>query len=392
MTLPANLPQFIEAGLRHATERHRYSPLISQAEFDLIRLDEDFVQIVPEDSMNFEKHMVHLCRLFNRFKRALDRSSSEAAIPRAVDDLFELAFETDPNALVNSSYLVESKVHVVKYDERRLSHGPSAVATAGGAVLIPLPTQVVQTLRTGGVVYAGPDLHEEYILSFVEYKGGLSNNGRQAILDSAAMQAVNRALGLGVKNYAFSVHHAKVDIITSWWDHDSVSYRYRFKRRNDKFTLDTPIGWFRFYSFLCRLRVYHHAVRDALRVASPSTLLTARELFHLGKLSSIQEHIGGGNNEGSRPGSEGSRPGSAPGEAQDAENGIALGDDAFMFREISVDKFCQGDDSEEDEDDGDASDEDAVPGDARAKVQPWQKSIASPFIIDLPLPLRQYKP
>ncbi|KAJ7098242.1 hypothetical protein C8R44DRAFT_811142 [Mycena epipterygia] len=195
------------------------------------------------------------------------------------------------------------------------------------------------------------------------------------------MQAVNRAFGLGVKNYAFSVHHAKVDIITSWWDHDdnvTNSYRYRFKRRNDKFTLDTPIGWFRFYSFLCRLRVYHHTVRDALRVASPSTLLTERELFH--PVSSIQEHIGGGNNEGSRPGSEGSRSGSAPGEAQDAEDGIALGDDAFTFREISVDKFCQGDDSEKDEDDGDASDEDAVPGDARAKVQPWQKSIASPFM------------
>ncbi|KAJ7894646.1 hypothetical protein B0H14DRAFT_3854240 [Mycena olivaceomarginata] len=171
--------------------------------------------------MNFEGHMKHLCRLFNRFKGALDRSSSEAAIRRAVDDLFELAFETDPNALVNSSYLVESKVNVVKYDERRLPHGPTSVATADGAVVIPLPTQVLQTLRTGGVVYAGPDLHEEYILSFVEYKGGLSNNGRQAILDSAAMQAVNRALGLdGVKNYAFSVHHAKVDIITSWWDQE----------------------------------------------------------------------------------------------------------------------------------------------------------------------------
>ncbi|KAJ7248469.1 hypothetical protein C8J57DRAFT_1358332 [Mycena rebaudengoi] len=392
VTLPANLPQFIEAGLRHRTERHRYSPLISQTEFDLICLDEDFVQIVPEDSMNFEGHMKHLCRLFNRFKGALGRSRS-AAIRRAVDDLFELAFETDPNALVNSSYLVESKVNVVKYDERRLSHGPTSVATADGAVVIPLPTQILQTLRTGGVVYAGPDLHEEYILSFVEYKGGLSNNGRQAILDSAAMQAVNRALGLDdVKNYAFSVHHAKVDIITSWWDQEDNKvngYRYRFKRRNDKFTLDTPIGWFRFYSFLCRLRAYHHTVRDALRAAFPSTLLTARELFHPGKLSSIQEHIGGGNNEGSR--SDSAR-GNITEEVQDAKDGIALGDDAFTFREIPVESFCQGNDSEEEEDDGDASDEDAVPGDVGAKVQPWQKSITPPFIIDLPPPpLHQYK-
>ncbi|KAJ7877586.1 hypothetical protein B0H14DRAFT_2567706 [Mycena olivaceomarginata] len=105
MTLPDKLPQFIEAGLKHPTERHRYSPLISQAEFDLIRKDEDLVQIFAQDSMNFEGHMKHLCRLFNRFKGALNGSSSEVTIRRAVDDLLELAFETDPNALVNSSYL-----------------------------------------------------------------------------------------------------------------------------------------------------------------------------------------------------------------------------------------------------------------------------------------------
>ncbi|KAJ7511872.1 hypothetical protein B0H11DRAFT_1953435 [Mycena galericulata] len=397
VTLPANLLQFIEAGLRDPTERHRYSPLISQAEFDVIRIMDEFVQIVPEDSMNFEGRMKHLCCLFNRFKTALDRNSSEAAIRRAVDDLFELAFETDPKALVNSSYLwvslpschvnsspysVESKVHVVKYDERRLPHGPTSVATADGAVAIPLPMQLMQTLRAGGVVCASPDLHDEYILLFVEYKGGLGNNGRQAIMDSAAMQAVNRALGLdGVKNYAFSVHHAKVDIITSWWDQaDNEVYRYRFKRRNDFFTLDTPIGWFRFYSFLCSLRAYHHTVRDALRLASPSTLLTARELFQPRKLSSIHEHSGSGNSEESGSGS--ARDDSTA--MRDAEDEIALGDDAFTFREIPVDEFCQGDDSEEEEDNGDASDEDTAPADLGAKVEPWQKNVVPPVITDLP--------
>jgi hypothetical protein len=151
MTLPDKLPQFIEAGLKHPTERHRYSPLISQAEFDLIRKDEDLVQIFAQDSMNFEGHMKHLCRLFNRFKGALNGSSSEVTIRRAVDDLLELAFETDPNALVNSSYLWVPlpsccmRAHLSTawklkltlsntYDERRLPHRPTSVATADGAV------------------------------------------------------------------------------------------------------------------------------------------------------------------------------------------------------------------------------------------------------------------
>lgn len=102
---------------------------------------------------------------------------------------------------------MNTRVNVVIYDGRLLAQGPSSVATADGAVIIPLPTQVKQTLRAGGLVYAGPAMHKEYILSLVECKGGVNNNGRQAILNSAAMQAVNRALGLnGVKNYAFSVH------------------------------------------------------------------------------------------------------------------------------------------------------------------------------------------
>jgi hypothetical protein len=278
---------------------------------------------------------------------------------------------------------VESKVHVVKYDQRQLPQGPTAVATADGAVIIPIPMQLLRTLRAGGRVYAGPDLLEQYALSFVEYKGGLSNNGRQAILDSAAMQAVNRAFGLdGVKNYTFSVHHAKVDVITSWWD--QAAKAYRFMRRNDKFVLDTPIGWFRFYSFLCCVRTSHHTIRDALRDASPSTVLSARELFHPGELPSIQEHVGGNNGNG-----EGSRSGITPGnttegqtEMQDAEDGIALGDDASTYREISVEAFCRDDDSEE-EDDGDASDHDAA-GDVKTKVQSWQENVP-PVVVDLRL-------
>jgi hypothetical protein len=60
---------------------------------------------------------------------------------------------------------------------------------------------------------------------------------------------------------------------------------------------------------------------------------------------------------------------------RDAEDGIAFGDYAFTFREISVEEFCQDDDSEEDDSDGDASDEGVAPRDAGAKVQLWQKNI-----------------
>ncbi|KAJ7269612.1 hypothetical protein C8J57DRAFT_316846 [Mycena rebaudengoi] len=122
----------------------------------------------------------------------------------------------------------------------------------------------------------------------MEYKGGLVNNGRQAILDSAAMQAVNRALGLAnVKNHAFSVRHSKVDIITSWWEEAGAEgYQYRFNRHDNAFTLDTPIGWFRFYSFLCRLRTYHQEVSEALWNTSPSSsLLAAHEFFSPKKLT-----------------------------------------------------------------------------------------------------------
>jgi hypothetical protein len=123
---------------------------------------------------------------------------------------------------------VETKVHVVKYDQRQVPHGPTSIATADGAVVIPLP----QALLAYNVVYAGPNLREEYIQSFIEFKGGLVNNGRQAILDSAAMQAVNRALGLvGIKNYAFSVRHHKVDTITSWWEKiGTEGFQYCYKR------------------------------------------------------------------------------------------------------------------------------------------------------------------
>ncbi|KAJ7269563.1 hypothetical protein C8J57DRAFT_1508729 [Mycena rebaudengoi] len=216
VTLPVHLPHLIEAGLIGSQEKHPFSPLISQADLQLFSQNEDFIQL---------------------FREALARSGSGAAIRRAVDDLFSLAFETDADTLANSAYLVEAKVHVVKYDQRQVPYGPTSIATADGAV-------------------SHCSLPREYIQAFIEYKGGRVNNGRQAILDSAAMQAINRSLGLvGIKNYAFSVRHSKVDIITSWWEEAGTEgYQYRFNRQDNEFTLDTPIGWFRFYSFLCRLR------------------------------------------------------------------------------------------------------------------------------------------
>jgi hypothetical protein len=98
------LPEIIEAGLIGSKERFPFSPLISQADLQFFSEDEAFIQLVPEDSMHFEAHMKHLCRLYNQFRRALTRNSSEAAIRRAVDDLFSLAFETDVETIANSSY------------------------------------------------------------------------------------------------------------------------------------------------------------------------------------------------------------------------------------------------------------------------------------------------
>ncbi|KAF8136002.1 hypothetical protein K438DRAFT_753551 [Mycena galopus ATCC 62051] len=109
VTLPAKLPHFIEAALALSTENHPFSPHISQAELQTALKAGSF-RAVQDDGMNFQGHMPHLCRLYNRFKQALARGSSEAAIRRAVDDLFELAFETDPSALVNSSYIQRSEI------------------------------------------------------------------------------------------------------------------------------------------------------------------------------------------------------------------------------------------------------------------------------------------
>jgi hypothetical protein len=71
----------------------------------LFSQNEDFIQLVPEDSMHFEAHTKLLCCMYNQFREALARSGSEAAIRRAVDDLFSLAFETDADTLANSAYL-----------------------------------------------------------------------------------------------------------------------------------------------------------------------------------------------------------------------------------------------------------------------------------------------
>ncbi|KAJ7204757.1 hypothetical protein GGX14DRAFT_398103 [Mycena pura] len=339
-----------------SNQKYPFSPLITQAELQFFSR-EGVIQLVSEDSMHFDTHTKILCRQYNQFRSALARSSScEAAIRRAVDDLFSLVFETDSDSLAEGTYRIKTNVHVVKYDRRQLPHGPTDIATADGAVVIPLPP----ALQAKSFVYAGPNFEEEYIQSFNEFKGGLHNNGRQAILDSAAMQAVNRSLGLtGVKNYAFSFHHHMVDTITSWWEENGTEgYQYCYKRRKNKFLLNTPIGWFRFYSFLCRLRKYHREVRETLVTASPSSL-TTRDLF-CEKLSSISEHLGGGNGGSPDEGGQGHEIG-----MQEADADIQLGDEAATYQQISVEDFCRGESDEEDDDDD--FDEDVAPKDVGAK-------------------------
>ncbi|KAF8136007.1 hypothetical protein K438DRAFT_1882110 [Mycena galopus ATCC 62051] len=382
VTLPANLPQLIQAALDTSPETYSFKPLISQTDFDLSARIADFIEVVPEDSMNFAGHMPHLCRLYNRLGRALvdqNQQTSEAAIRRAVDDVFELALQNDRDAWFESSYIVETRVHVVKYDKQQLPNGPTEVATSDGAVVTKLPRPLIKNFHAGGIVHAGPDLFDRYALSFVEYKGGLRNNGRQAILDSAAMQAVNRAFGLrGVKNYAFSVHHAAVDIITSWWE-EAVgvkNYKYLYNRSNDRFLLDTPIEWFRFFSFLCRLRAHHHGICTALRNAVPSTPLEVNDLFHMSQLPSISEQADGGNDETSHSGS-GSMRGNDTGAQEPMDDGLELGEEA-MWREISVEEFCrdESDDEDEDADEDDEKDEDAMNNlVTKTSVQGWMKNI-----------------
>ncbi|KAJ7212940.1 hypothetical protein GGX14DRAFT_542424 [Mycena pura] len=348
ITLPTHLPEIVAASLTGSNQKYPFSPLISQADLQFSSQAYD-IQLVPEDYQRIPCTSIRIRKFY----------------------------AANSDAIAGGTYCVEFKVHVVKYDQRRVPHGPTSIATAGGAVVIPLPL----ALRGKSVVYAGTNYHVEYIQSFIEFKGvGLHNNGRQAILDSAAMQAVNRSLGLvGVKNYAFSVDRHHVDTITSWWEKiGTEGYRYRYMRRDNAFVLDTPIGWFRFYSFLCRLREYHHVVCEALRTASPS-LLTARELF----CEELTQHLGGGNEGSPHDGGQGHQ---SEMQWRDADGDIQLGDEAATYTQISVEDFCRGESDEEDDDD-DFDDEDVAPKDVGAKVQLWQKDVVPGFGIDLALPL-----
>ncbi|KAJ6485656.1 hypothetical protein C8R45DRAFT_1074867 [Mycena sanguinolenta] len=292
--------------------------------------------------------------IYNRFMQALDhRNNSEVAIRRALDDLFELAFQTDPNAAPGCFYMVESRVHVVKYDPKAVPRGPSAIATADGAVIVPLPLATMQTLRSGGVVYSGPDLHQEYVLSHVEYKGGFHNNGRQAILDSAALQAVNFSLGLtDVENHVFSFHHNQVDVVVSWVHVNAAGgHEYHYVYYKNRFELRHALGWLEFFSFLCQLRTHHGSVIAAVRDASPTALLTTADLFHPLNLS---EQDGAGD--------------------RSMEEDDRL--ETSSFEEVSPEVFCMGGD-DDDGYDSDARGADIDFGEKRERIAIWQKDHAS---------------
>ncbi|KAE9410448.1 hypothetical protein BT96DRAFT_376565 [Gymnopus androsaceus JB14] len=107
---------------------------------------------------------------------------------------------------------------------------------------------------------SGDNLRAEYAPTYVEYKGGLQNNGRQAILDSAAVQAVNRVLDLHVTGYSLSIHHNQVDVITSCWDENPGNvndFMYQYTKLDNIFDLADALGFLKFFSFLCQLRQHH---------------------------------------------------------------------------------------------------------------------------------------
>ncbi|KAJ6509046.1 hypothetical protein C8R45DRAFT_1208604 [Mycena sanguinolenta] len=238
--LPAKLLEFIANGSHLQAEKLFRIPHISQAELDVAVAKRE-VKLVAEDPMCFELHMPHLCRLYSKFIKALRlQAGSEAAIRHAIDDVVELVFVADVQALATSAYTIETQVPVVKYNKSLVSR-PNSIATAHGGISTRFPRQIL---------LSRPDLNEDYVHSYVEYKSGEKSKGRQVVMNSATIQAVNRALGLTVKNYSFSVHRAQVDVIFSWLSIDH-GHHYCYSRSDNLFALDVPIEWFRFFAFLC---------------------------------------------------------------------------------------------------------------------------------------------
>ncbi|KAJ7062945.1 hypothetical protein C8F01DRAFT_1251739 [Mycena amicta] len=383
--LPFNLPELIEEARHTTNEQCLNFPSISRADFDeYASPNHQSFKSVNEDCMHFADNIVQLCRLYDHFKRMLDRDSTEKALRAAVDFLFTLVFETSAEANrrheysyvflhVNVSeliylYRLESKVSVVKYNPADVPNGPAAVATADGVVVIPYPPELLK--RPIALLRSGPNLIREYAASYVEYEGGDCNNGRQAIIDSAAIQAVNRASGITSKNYSFSFHRQFVDIIVSWWDEDNDGkHRYWFRRWNDKFMLSSPIDWFKFYAFLCAVRTSHNAIYAYLNdTVSPTTLLalTNSDVF-CRKLAAIQEHTSGGGNSANAEGSGASGGGTEV----DSDEEIPLGGEAAA--EVTVDVFCaeDGDEDMESADENVESEDEDVENETKARLKAW---------------------
>ncbi|KAK7054255.1 hypothetical protein R3P38DRAFT_3171860 [Favolaschia claudopus] len=369
-SLPSNLPTLItESLVGRITEKVAHIPVVQLAQMDALRT-QGKCNLVEEDPHDFQGNMHHLCRLYSKFMVAttptpVNPKPPEALVRRAVDDLFELVFQTSRHGF--AYYAMESKVNVVKYDHHNVRNGPKPVATADGAVLLSFHDEFKILSNLGDwFVGAGPELSFAYALSYVEFKGGLNNNGRQAILDGAALQAVHHAWGLPYKSYSFSVHHTIVDVIISWWvpsedTADPTAYSYRYFRRDNWFALNEPLGWFKFYAFLCRLRTYHSTILEHLRRTSPARTARQEDLFHQEGLHPIPEGSGGGGGA-SHDADQLPLPGFSRDTEMTDKEMIATGEDAFSgSRQVSVEEFCQGGDSDEsDEEDERCEDEENV--------------------------------
>ncbi|KAE9388647.1 hypothetical protein BT96DRAFT_926952 [Gymnopus androsaceus JB14] len=230
------------------------------------------INFTDDDPQDFRFHAPSLCRIFAGLQEALHRiNTSEFAIRRAIDNLLELVFVFDTKALQGAQYVVESPVKLVRFNKHLLSRYPSGIAKADGAVVLKMPQTFLETLAKKKVdknhYRSGNNLHKEYDPTYVEYKGGLNNNGRQAILDSAAVQAVHRVLGLHVTSYSLSIHYSYVDVITSFWEENSEDvndFVYQYTKHNNIFDLSEGIGFLKFFSFLCQLRRHHHSIFQQL--------------------------------------------------------------------------------------------------------------------------------
>ncbi|KAK7457170.1 hypothetical protein VKT23_010469 [Stygiomarasmius scandens] len=349
-TLPKNFSEIAQ----RASERHssvKYHRALSSVNPMLV--DSKKFTVVDKDIDGIEEHWLILNQAYDTLLKASSDGGCEAEMRRGLDILLALVFQDRSDLPDGCAYRVERKVSIPAFDRSQVNHFPSgtAVADAGCYQKFPPETQNILSQIGGQPKWSIGPGHElyasQYVPSLFEYKGDHLANLRQAILDSAAIQGVNRTL------------------VSSWTESDT-GYSYNIVRIPNVFNLSIGDQFLAFHSFLCRLRREHHGGfihRKLIELGKASNTLE-RIKQHLGWISSlpmpsiVEEEDGNGFH--------------GTGVSNAMEDDIEVGEDAFT--KVPADQFVLYPDGPPQNEDGQR---DTPPSYCREVVRTWQERCAA---------------